>query len=520
MKSNNTGGALKPLLKRRRGWMLNYALTAGCILLAGFRLTAEDEAVGGSIPGVVYLKGSDYEIGFKRASLNADEFRIWSGRAHSLFSRPEGPALRLALEFRLTEVGERLPGLLQEWRGMADAVCISYEDMATGMIGEKALRKIAQLPVAVSAEAPSILEACSAFGMTHSDRGPILGKTSDSHGTPSSTRVWTDEDVEIIDYTDGYRVLMCGWAILNDQGLAVGDANAHYLDTTSTGIGRGGDLVPIIARYCPDVDSAVAFLENYEITDDGRHFCFVDKSGKAAAVEKGPGDLINISWGDSTGYVYVTNTSADSTMKTQDTNDSAYVANSDHRWANLERMFSDTAFQFTFEGAESIIFSHDTLGAICQHGDSIEVQWHTTRSRLLLPAEGKYYLAARPEIGTSYHPCEHVWREYEFTPLALERGIATALPEQPALRQNHPNPFNAQTTISYQLPENAVVELAIYDLRGQRVRMLAGGMRSGGEHRQVWDGQDDSGRPVPSGVYYYRLEAGDRILTKKMILMK
>ena len=500
--------------------MLKGALTAGCILLASSRPATAGAAAWGGVPGVIYLAGSDYEIGFKKASLTADELDAWDGRARSLFSGPDGPALRLALEFRLTEIGDPYPGLLQEWRGMADAVHISYEDIALGMIGEKMLRKIAQLPVPHPDPQSDRFEACSAFGQAYSNRGPILGKTSDSHGTPSSTRVWTDEDVEIIDYTDGYRLLMCGYAILNDQGLAVGDANAHYKGATGTGDGKAGKLAPIIARYCPNVDSAVTFLRNYEITDDGRHFCLVDSSGRAAAVEVAPAGLVNTRWGDSTGYVYVTNTSPDSLMKALDTNDSGYVANSDNRLANFERMFTDTAFQFTFEGAESIIFSHDTLGAICQHGDSIAVQWHTSRSRLVLPAEGKYYLAARPETGTSYHPCEHAWREYEFPPLALEERIATPIPEHPTLRQNHPNPFNAQTTISYRLPEDAVVELAIYDLRGRRVRMLYSGLRERGERSLVWDGRDDGGHPVSSGIYYYRLRADDLVLTKRMSLVK
>jgi hypothetical protein len=183
-------------------------------------------------------------------------------------------------------------------------------------------------------------------------------------------------------------------------------------------------------------------------------------------------------------------------------------------------MFTDTAFQFTFEDAESIIFSHDTIGAICQHGDSIESQWHTSRSRLVLPAEGKYYLAARTDTGMSYHPCDHAWRVYEFTPLALEERLAAPLPEQPNLRQNYPNPFNAQTNIRYRLVRPGFVEIMVYDLTGNRVTTLYRGTQDMGEHSQVWDGTDASGRAVSSGTYYYRLEAGDVILTKRMTLVK
>jgi hypothetical protein len=365
--------------------------------------------------------------------------------------------------------------------------------------------------------------ACSAFAMTHSDRGPILGKTSDGQGMPRDTKVYPDEHLMIIDHSDGYRVMMFGYAILNDQGLAVGDANAHYFDTTSTGIGRGQYLAEIIPRYCHNVDSAVAFIENYEITDDGRHLCFVDKSGKSAVVEKGPGDLINIRRGDSTGYVYLANTSPDSLMRVNDfrvANDSAYAANSDHRLANFERMFTDTAFQFTFAMAETIIFNHDTLGGICQHGDSIEGQWHTARTRLVLPSEGKLYAAARSETGTSYHPCEHVWRVYEFPPLAMDEKPPVALPLRSQLNQNYPNPFNARTSITYRLATSGSIELAVYNLLGDRVKMLDSGIRQSGEHNLVWDGTDETGRAIASGMYYYRLEVGEIILTKRMTLVK
>ncbi|UCD39063.1 MAG: T9SS type A sorting domain-containing protein [Fidelibacterota bacterium] len=470
--------------------------------------------------GIHYLTGSDYEIGVRKASLKPAEFERWNGLEQALFSGSNGPALALALEYQLTRLRECYPGLLREWQGMADETGISFMDVAIGMIGGNTLRKIAGLPGARRKYEERSFEGCSAFGVTHSDRGPILAKTSDSHGMPRDTKVWTDEDVEVIDYADGYRVLMCGYAILNNQGLAVGDANAHYEGTTTSGDGPAGRLAPIIARYCPTVDSAVSFITNYTITDDGRHFCLVDSSGRAAAVEVAPGGLVNIRWGDTTGYVYVANTSPDSVMRVHDTNDSAYVANSDHRLANFERMFTDTAYRSTFEDAESIIFSHDTLGAICQHGDSIDVQWHTSRSRLVLPAEGKYYLAARSDTGTSYHPCEHEWRVYEFPPVSQEEPIATRLPAQFELRQNYPNPFNAQTTIGYRLAVSDHVKLEVYSLSGARVKLLHSGDQQRGEYMLVWDGTDGTGRTVASGTYYYRLEVGDMILTKRMTLIK
>jgi hypothetical protein len=88
------------------------------------------------------------------------------------------------------------------------------------------------------------------------------------------------------------------------------------------------------------------------------------------------------------------------------------------------------------------------------------------------------------------------------------------------LRQNTPNPFNPVTTITYQLKEARGVELQIYDAGGHLVRRLVSGPEEVGDHAVTWDGQDVRGFAAPSGAYFYRLEAGDFVETKKMLLMK
>ena len=93
-------------------------------------------------------------------------------------------------------------------------------------------------------------------------------------------------------------------------------------------------------------------------------------------------------------------------------------------------------------------------------------------------------------------------------------------PRSFALFQNHPNPFNPVTQISYQLPQDCRVRVTIYNVRGQRVRTLYDGRQSAGRHTLNWDGRDTGGRPLSSGIYLYRLEAGQFHQTKKMTLMK
>lgn len=87
-------------------------------------------------------------------------------------------------------------------------------------------------------------------------------------------------------------------------------------------------------------------------------------------------------------------------------------------------------------------------------------------------------------------------------------GIESAsnrYPEKLKLLQNYPNPFNPITTIRYQLPEPAEVNLTIFDPLGQKVRTLVNEHQSAGEWSIVWDGRDDQIRMINSGVYLYRI---------------
>ncbi|MCB1182089.1 S8 family serine peptidase [bacterium] len=94
------------------------------------------------------------------------------------------------------------------------------------------------------------------------------------------------------------------------------------------------------------------------------------------------------------------------------------------------------------------------------------------------------------------------------------------LPRRVALDQNAPNPFNPMTEIRFSLPKDGRVVLKVYDVRGSLVRTLADGRFVAGRHVRVWQGQDDAGRSMPSGVYFYRLQAGDEVFTRRMTLLK
>jgi hypothetical protein len=89
-----------------------------------------------------------------------------------------------------------------------------------------------------------------------------------------------------------------------------------------------------------------------------------------------------------------------------------------------------------------------------------------------------------------------------------------------ALHQNHPNPFNPSTTIAFTLPEKVHTKLTIYNIAGKLVKTLTNRPLDAGLHETVWDGTDGRGSSVSSGVYFYRLKAGDKMLTRKMVLLK
>ena len=95
-----------------------------------------------------------------------------------------------------------------------------------------------------------------------------------------------------------------------------------------------------------------------------------------------------------------------------------------------------------------------------------------------------------------------------------------AIPEHYSLFQNYPNPFNPETTIKYEIPNKSDITLKIYNLLGQEVKTLINESKKAGYHQIIWDGRNNNGVKVGSGIYIYRIQAGDFVKTKKMVLIK
>ena len=102
----------------------------------------------------------------------------------------------------------------------------------------------------------------------------------------------------------------------------------------------------------------------------------------------------------------------------------------------------------------------------------------------------------------------------------LDADISSGLPDVFAIHQNYPNPFNPTTKINFDLPEDALVSINVFDLMGRTIKTLLSEKISAGFNSTLWDATNDYGESVSAGMYIYTIQAGDFKQTKKMLLLK
>jgi hypothetical protein len=117
------------------------------------------------------------------------------------------------------------------------------------------------------------------------------------------------------------------------------------------------------------------------------------------------------------------------------------------------------------------------------------------------------------------------WNETYFMRAKLQTvtsavEIDSRIPKEFLLEQNYPNPFNPTTTIIYSLPEGRDVHIAVYDVAGRKITELVNNYQTAGSYEVTWNGKDDAGNSVASGVYFSTIKAGNVVQTRKMMLMK
>ena len=127
----------------------------------------------------------------------------------------------------------------------------------------------------------------------------------------------------------------------------------------------------------------------------------------------------------------------------------------------------------------------------------------------------------RVAIGAMYNDgtasdAGHV-RVYSLTELFIDNRM---MPTEYAIHQNYPNPFNPVTTLRYDIPENAMINITIYDMLGRQVKTLINQTQDAGYRSVIWNATNDYGNPVSAGVYLYKIQAEGFVQTKKMVLLK
>jgi len=120
-----------------------------------------------------------------------------------------------------------------------------------------------------------------------------------------------------------------------------------------------------------------------------------------------------------------------------------------------------------------------------------------------------------------YPDCVTDYVGYQDTTNCVQVSIIDeTLPIIYKLYNAYPNPFNPVTTLRYDLPENAMINIAIYDMLGRQVKTLVNQTQDAGYRSVIWDATNDYGKPVSDGIYLYQIQAGEYMQTKKMVLLK
>jgi hypothetical protein len=131
-----------------------------------------------------------------------------------------------------------------------------------------------------------------------------------------------------------------------------------------------------------------------------------------------------------------------------------------------------------------------------------------------------FQVTTPPESGFDYAYDLRDWRNDVLTRGSSELGRFGVVPAHTALYQNYPNPLSPHTSIVFALPTRQDVELAVYDLGGRLVKTLVNAPVEPGVHAIEWNGLTDKGTPAPSGVYFYKLRAGDMEHSRKLVVTR
>ncbi|MGD8923172.1 MAG: FlgD immunoglobulin-like domain containing protein, partial [Candidatus Zixiibacteriota bacterium] len=177
-------------------------------------------------------------------------------------------------------------------------------------------------------------------------------------------------------------------------------------------------------------------------------------------------------------------------------------------------------YEFTtdvaFAGQVTITVGYDDAG-MSPADESILRLWHYDPEWQDITTEHNLDSNIIRGVTTSFSPFALGFDRF---PTDVADEISDNLPGNFNLRQNYPNPFNPSTTIEYDLPHRSHVRIDVLNVLGQKVRVLIDREETAGSHSITWDGTDDSGESVSTGIYLYRIQAGEIVESRKMLLLK
>jgi hypothetical protein len=202
--------------------------------------------------------------------------------------------------------------------------------------------------------------------------------------------------------------------------------------------------------------------------------------------------------------------------------DGRIVAMSDHLFHDVaitqqdNRLFANQVFTWLTLGSFNWLAITPQSGTL-DPGNSVEVGLELDGS--ILPG-GEYDFNLEVMSNDPATPVVTIPLHVVVDSTVTVTGVNDQTPSVYALHPNYPNPFNPTTTVRYDLPAAQDVKIAIYNVRGELVRVLVDRYQAAGRHEAVWDGRNSRGESVASGVYLYRIVAGDYVDTRKMTLLK
>ncbi|MBM4400148.1 MAG: T9SS type A sorting domain-containing protein, partial [Candidatus Cloacimonetes bacterium] len=158
----------------------------------------------------------------------------------------------------------------------------------------------------------------------------------------------------------------------------------------------------------------------------------------------------------------------------------------------------------------------DSLMAVLDLEIILQLASYVETKKSLVIAYPKYKYANVQEFNK--HHDDHWQLLYNL--LDKNSGETLPIPDKVTIQQNFPNPFSAVTTIPFSVPKESAVKIQVFNIKGQLVKELCNEVKKRGSHKIIWDGKNDNDRRVSSGVYFYRLTAGNRTITKKCLLLK